>query len=249
MDEKIPNDDLLTQLLRKAWPSSTCPPADRWLEVLEHRLDGSEAERLNAHADTCPACASERKLCAAFFADAEDAAASNEDVDFVVERLRATRAAAKDNVVPLPQNRWRVAQPLLGLAAAAALVLAILPLVGPLFTGGPELPDRGESSLVRGSTVALVSPVGDLRGPPEEFRWQRVENASRYRVIVREVDDNILWQQTVAPTDRLAVPGELAERLFAAVVYTWQVEAINDAGDRIAASEPTAFRLLPGSPQ
>ncbi|MEL7450120.1 MAG: hypothetical protein AAFN78_12980, partial [Pseudomonadota bacterium] len=187
-----------------------------------------------------------RKLCATFFADADSA---GDDVDFVVERLRATNPIGQNNVVSLPQSRWRIAQPLLGLAAAATLVLAILPLVGPLFTAGPALPDREESSLVRGSTVTIISPVGDLRSPPLEFRWQANEHASRYRVIVREVDDNVLWQQTVEATDSLAVPGELAERLFAAVVYTWQVEAINDAGARVAASEPTAFRLLPGSTQ
>jgi hypothetical protein len=79
---------------------------------------------------------------------------------------------------------------------------------------------------------------------PREFRWEGVEGARSYRVTLRAVDDTVLWQETVTvPSARL--PEDVARGLHPAVLYRWSVEALDERGARLAASEPVGFQVRP----
>lgn len=234
----------LAELLREAYASGDCPPAESWLELQAGNVDAAQAQWLEAHVASCNACAAERALCAAFTADGDDDVAED-DLDFVVKRLAAQRHSS-DNVVPMVARRRRLVQPLLALATAAALVLAVLPVIGPMLWDAPVLPPPEAGTVVRGTHITALEPTGGLSALPQALRWEPHSGAARYRATIRTVDDAILWQNTVPPSDSVEIPVSALEQMHAAVVYTWQVEALDERGNRIAASTPESFRVLPG---
>jgi len=58
------------------------------------------------------------------------------------------------------------------------------------------------------------------------------------------VDDTVLWEATVA-TPPARLPAEVIQELHRAVAYSWTVEALGPAGERLGASEPARFRARP----
>lgn len=124
------------------------------------------------------------------------------------------------------------------------LVLALG--VGLFFRAGqaPPLPDPGAGEVYRGGQVRPLGPSGEISEMPAEFRWEGVQGARSYRVTLLAVDDAVLWQETVtAPSARL--PEDVASRLHPAVLYRWSVEALDERGARLAASEPVRFLVRP----
>lgn len=229
---------IIAEYLPEAYSdNSDCPPPECWAAVINRDMPESEYERLGRHAQSCQACASERKLAERFL---EDLAESDEDVAWLVSRLEKSRPAA-GNVIRFPQRFGRYAQPLLGLAAAAMLALAFAPLLPTIDLGGAPTAPEGSGTL-RGATVTVVAPAGDLRSMPGQLEWRELEEARRYRLTLYAVDGEVLWRdQTNGAYDSIALPEELLQPY---TVYSWQVEALDDAGDIVAASRPTRFRVL-----
>ena len=64
-------------------------------------------------------------------------------------------------------------------------------------------------------------------------------------MVLKAVDDAVLWQETVTvPSARLTE--DVAAGLHPAVLYHWSVEALDERGARLAASEPVRFLVRPG---
>lgn len=151
-----------------------------------------------------------------------------------------------------PARSW----PLARLAAAAMLVLAAglgFQLMRP---EPPALPAPQAGQAVRGATIEILSPLGELAKPPAELRWAPWNDAAGYRVRILEVDGTTLWEerfpaaaQPGTPAETASLPGEVRARLQRAVTYRWTVEALGPASGldpaRLAVSEPAEFRVRP----
>jgi hypothetical protein len=142
---------------------------------------------------------------------------------------------------------------LAGRWAAAALVVVGLGLA---FEWGhrnfaPALPDRPDAlspDVVRSGEVRLVSPLGIVEVaaldqlPP--FAWRPVAGAATYRVEVRDVADELLWQGGSTGA-RLVAPPELRAKLATLVTYRWNVTAFDAGQIAIGHSAKASFRVEP----
>ena len=229
----------LSDSLHSAWDG--CPPPEDWLRLETGEVTPEERRRLEEHAARCPACSAEREM-ARLFAEAPEAG-QDEDVDYVVGKLEALNLPEKPIPLAFPSRR----RPALVWAARLAAVLVLALGVALFFRAGqaPPLPDPGAGEVRRGSQVRPIGPSGEISEMPGEFRWEGVQDAHSYRVTLRAVDDAVLWQETVTvPSARL--PQDVSGRLHPAVLYRWSVEALDERGARLAASEPVRFRVAPG---
>ena len=224
-----------------------CPPPVAFLEAEQKGAGRESRQRLEAHAGRCPACAAERDLAGAFDAGP----APQEDLDYVVSRLermhpeRTSSHPTSSKVLPLrPTERrsrlltaWRF-------AAAAAVLLG----VGWVLMGQrpPDVPSgEGQGVEVRGGgEVEILSPVGDLEALPGELRWVARPEASVYHVRLLGVEGTTLWEATV-PGASTPIPEEISRRMRRAVVYFWEVEALDSEDNMVARSRLTRFRALP----
>lgn len=233
-------------------PEAGCPPPEAFLEVEAGALSSEARRALDQHAERCPACAAERDLARLFDAAPEGADVRPEDLRFVVSRLEEASPVrpAAPNVVAFPGPRREVAPPSrsrswVRFAAAAVLVMAAGLGYRAFQVPEPALPAPEVGGVVRGGEVEAVSPLGEVAEIPGELRWvPPVEGAASYRVRLTAVDGAVLWEGTaLAPSLRL--PAEAAGRLHRAVVYTWTVEALGPAGERLASSGPVTFKVKP----
>jgi hypothetical protein len=224
----------LSDSLHSAWsPETGCPSPEDWLRLETGEATPDERRKLEEHAARCPACAAEREM-ARLFAEAPE---KNEDVDFIVAKLEALNLPGKPIPLAFPNRR-----PALTWAARLAALIVLAIGVALFFRAGqaPPLPDRGASEVYRGADLRPLGPSGEISEMPREFRWEGVEGARSYRVSLRAVDDTVLWQETVTvPSARL--PEGVAGGLHPAVLYRWSVEALDERGARLAASEPVGF--------
>lgn len=137
-------------------------------------------------------------------------------------------------------------------AAAAIVVIGL----GLAFEWGhrsfaPALPDRSDAlspDVVRSGEVRLDTPVGvvEVAGidslPP--FTWRPVAGATSYRLELRDVADDLLWQgDSTAAT--LVAPPELRAKLATLVTYRWNVTALDAAQSAIGHSAIASFRVEP----
>lgn len=255
------------RLLRQALePGPACPPL---AELLDTQFAGAQtpaAEALRAHAAGCPACAAELALAAAADA-APHSTAEAQEIAWVAQRLTTPQPASRiepkapaGRVLPMaPKIAARAKRAkasggqgelsLWSRWAAAALVVIGLGLV---FEWGhrsfaPALPgaaDALRSDVVRSGEVLLDAPAGVVTSRLTGFSWRAVDGAASYRLEVRDVAGDLLWQGNVA-SPRLAAPAELETKLESFVTYRWSVVALDVAGSPVAQSAIVSFRLEP----
>jgi hypothetical protein len=259
-------DRLLRQALQ---PGPGCPPLSELLDTLFGGATTPAAEALRVHVAGCPACAAELELASAVDA-APRSASEEQEIAWVAERATLPQSApVAPRNSPAPQlarvlpmaaavaaraqrakrsdgrgemslwSRW---------AAAAMIVLGL----GLAFEWGhrnfaPALPGAAEalrSDVVRSGEVLLDAPVGVATSRPSEFSWRAVDGVASYRIEVRDVAGDLLWQGA-ATMPRLAPPPELEAKLESFVTYRWSVTALDASGSSVAQSAPTAFRFEP----
>ena len=157
--------------------------------------------------------------------------------------VKATGELASNEAALTPQatRRWRRWPLPVGLAAAAALVLLLVPRGG----------DDGSSPGLREPTVtSTIAPV-PLTPPPgasvarvDRLVWSGVPGAERYRVRLYDSEGSVLW--TIETADTSAALSD-SVGLRPGVSYFWRVEAQSE-WMRWAASDLVAFRIV-GSPR
>lgn len=226
----------LSDSLREAMSSEDCPPPEEYLRLAAGEVTPEERRRLEGHAERCQACAAERELARVFHAGPEE---GGEDLDFVVGRLESLRLHETPRPLELrPRRRPAIVRWAGSLAALVALAVGLS-----LFLQSrqaPPLPEPGRDEVFRGAEIEALQPSGEFPEVPRQFRWSAIEGAASYRVTLRAVDETVLWQESVTqPPARL--PEEVARGLHPAVQYAWTVEALNERGERLAASEPVRF--------
>lgn len=183
-------------------------------DFVDGRLSTEARVPVVAHLLACSRC---RMIVAAagnVLGDAEVAAA-----------LPSARPAARP-------RRWFLP---VGAAAAAALLLAILPRTA---NDPDSLPVLREPAV---TTTVAPMPIAP-RGPTDladKLVWTSVPRAERYRLLLYTGDGALLW--TLDTSDTLAVlPGSIA--LTPGTVYLWKVEAQTE-WKRWAASDLVEFRI------
>lgn len=139
-----------------------------------------------------------------------------------------------------PARRWPRA-----LVALAATVLLAIGLAFQLRAPrAPELPSTVESGVLRSIRVQPLFPAGTLEQAPATLAWRASAQADTYRVEIRRIGYDLVWQSETESTV-IAIPSRVQDELDAGVVYTWRVEAL-EGESVIARSEAVRFEVTLG---
>jgi len=161
------------------------------------------------------------------------------------QRTSARRWAPKDG----RSTERRRRSDLYDLGRTIAIGLLVFGLFFTLYLASqrpPSLPERVPDSVIRGTVVEPISPIGEIGAVPRELRWRPVKDAHHYEARLLAVDESTIWRgSTKYP--RLVLPEELRERLHLRVVYFWMIEAFDEHGSRLSGSERVSF--LVGDPR
>jgi hypothetical protein len=188
-------------------------------------------DRLRAielHPARGPGCLDELAIAAAV-----DGAASAETIEHLsrcaacrtqvahLSRLLGVDSVA-DEVDRLERRRpagWPSGRALIGLAAAAAVVLlAVIPV---LPRSGDDADGFRDEAPVAASAVPLLREP-DLTGTGPGLRWSSVTSATQYRVTVFDAEGALVWSTETSDTSA-TIPADV--RLAPATQYWWRVEA------------------------
>lgn len=241
--------DPVGELLRRAYARGvTCPPPEVFLENAWRELPASEGRRIEEHAKGCPACSAERDL-ARTFDDPDDAEdVRSEDVAYVVSKLGSGGGANAQVVVPFASARApaRARASARWWLAAAAMFVAAIGTVTTYRSLAPKLPSRAGKDTLRGAVVEAEGPLGEVATLPRTLRWSAVEGAASYTVRIKAVDGVVLWEAST-PKPSVDLPEDVRKLMHPAVVYSWEVDALDAQAARIASSGEARFRARPGA--
>ena len=242
MPNRKPDDELLAAALAG---SPDCPH----VEELERLLAEGAPVALQQHVDACAHCRTELELLRSFQSNtvrAEEKTA----VETIAARLKArsSEIIAPRTVAEERQPWWKAAFTMRWLTPAAAAMALVLVGAGVLL----ELRQNRQPALVTGSggtevlrstTIAIITPVGDLHEKPSEIRWEAVSHAARYQVRILGVDRQQLWSGETT-SNAVALPANAKALIVPMKTLLIQVGAYDSAASKIAESEAVRFRLL-----
>jgi hypothetical protein len=242
MLNRRPDDELLAAVLAG---TKDCPP----LEDLERLLNEEAPWPLKQHVDGCTRCQTELQMLRAFTAS-EVAEHEKAAVSSIAARLqsRSSEIITSRPAVDERQSWWQLILAMRWMTPAAATVAIALLVAGvaiELRQGRqPLLNTRlGRTEIMRSSSIAILSPVGDLREKPREIRWEAAPNSTRYQIRIMEVDRAELWSGQTTGT-RIEVPARVETLIVPWKTLLVQAEAFDADGRKIAESEPVRFRFL-----
>lgn len=212
-------------------------PACISLERLGTELTAAE----RAHVDECARCQAELALWEAFNEPSRDDDAERESVEWIVARLQQARIAARAAGVPTPARKvgFPPFRALLGVAAAI-MVAATLGYV--VWDGEPAVGPPVTEQVYRTASIEIVSPSGDIAGPPTALVWVASPAAARYDVRVQEVDGVVMWRAT-SLSPRVDLPDDVISRIVPGKTLMWEVTALDDSGKAVAQSGAQRFRV------
>ena len=188
------------------------PATQELAAYLEHRLDDASRGRVESHLVECDQCRRD-----------------------VVDGERVLRSA--------PGRRTAARRPVAlraGLAAAAALLLTVLPRDEPR-DGQPV--ERGPDAPVGtpAPAIVVVEPTDATRltAPPATFVWRRAPGVSLYKFTLTDEQGRVLWSASTQDTV-LKPPASLVAPTSAR--YYWYVDALRADGSAVS-SGVQAFRV------
>jgi hypothetical protein len=263
--------ELLASAYRRG-DGNACPALELLAATAAGEAEPADRAAVLAHAAECAACDAELEVASRLGVDPLSKDGLETD-QAAVERI-AARLAARDLVRRPVAPRLSLAPPAgpaietavapdrtsdrasraSWLVAAAGLVLAVgAAAVWWLGPGRPPaLPEPASTTVTRGTTLRLESPLGEVDQLPQAFVWERLPAASEYELRLFAVDGRELGRLTVpAPAggEHVAVAldgGTIASiPLEAAVRYEWQVAALDAEGATHAVSQRASFRAKP----
>jgi hypothetical protein len=196
-----------TRSLERRVETPDCPDELTLADFVERRLNNDQRDSVVAHLLTCARCRSV---------------------------LRATSREVANSVAPArPSRRWALP---VGLAAAAALVLLLLPR-------GDSSPSTGLREPTLTSTIAPI-PIAPAPGETvtavNRLVWSGVPGAERYRVRLYDREGSTLWTGETTDTS-VALADSI--RLEPRVPYFWRVEAQAEPL-RWTASDLVSFQVV-----
>lgn len=240
MSDLRPEEQRFLQAAFAAGPA--CLSIEQLAALAAGDLTGDAAQSAQRHVDACPHCMTEFGMLREF-ETARPAADEAAGVRWVSQQLAGMQ-------LPLPPvrepRRNRIGEWFAGLMApqyrmawGAALVLAV---AAGLYLRPPQ-PGRPvfdpSQQVLRSHNVTLDGPAGELALAPAQFRWQKVEGASMYRVRLLDVTGKQLWSLETTET-----AAEVPSEVRAGHAYKWDVVAQNAAGAVLAESPLQDFHIL-----
>ena len=127
-----------------------------------------------------------------------------------------------------------------GFALAAAAVILSVGLASQWRTR--HLEPVGETGVTRSATIRVETPLDHLAAAPAEIRWQAVEGAGAYEILIAEVDRTVVFHKNFT-TPVLPVPLELGSLLVPGKSLTLKITARDAAGKELATSGPLSLRV------
>lgn len=199
-------------VLERRTATLDCPDEAVLADFVDGRLNAGQRAPVITHLLSCARCRGLVKATARFVAE----------------------TAAEPTWLGRRWVRWSVP---LGLAAAAALVLFVLP------RGHDDGPTPGLREPTVTSTIApvpITPPPGAAVARVDRLVWSSVPGAERYRVRLYDGEGSVLWTVETADTSA-ALPDSV--RLQPRVSYFWRVEAQAE-WMRWAASDLVPFQIV-----
>ncbi len=227
----MPNLNKDDELMRWALEATAeCPPLDQLVQA-------SRPAQVESHLKECAHCKSELALYLEFEA-AEVRPEEAADLRWVAAE---TAKNVKHAISPAPW--WKLIFPPQVSMGIAALLVVVAGTMMTRSTREPVFPGEIPSvSTLRATSIQLLEPVEDINLAPSLFRWEKLTQATSYRVIVFEVDHVELWSGNSAPAT-LTVPDTLKKQLLPGKTVLWKVVAFDGQGKQIAESETKKFRV------
>lgn len=214
-------------------PTSQCVALERLGAEL------TAAERI--HVETCARCQAELALWQAFNEPSRNQA-ETEAVEWIVTRLQHARLASPRSAASPPAQRFARTH-FRGLLGVAAAIMVAVTLGYVVWDREPAVgPSVGEQ-VYRTASIDIVSPSGDIAGPPKELVWVASPAAVRYDVRVQEVDGIVIWRAT-SLSARVDLPDDVIVRVVPGKTLIWDVIALDDSGRAVAQSGAQRFRVL-----
>jgi len=247
-DRALEDRELWRQALE---PTAACPVPEELVRVSREVPHDSAATR--AHVEGCVQCQTELALVKEFQSattDPGEAAAVSwitAELERRFERILTASSAAPVAVLhkPVPwyrrfdRGRFRV-------AALTAAGLLILLGVGLNLRGvqEPELNSKsaGGAVVLRSEELIALAPIGNLKQPPAELRWQAAPGAAHYLVKVMEVDRTELWKSESTETS-ISLPAAIRKAIVPGKTLLWQVTAMSADRRTLGSSKTLSFRL------
>ena len=139
------------------------------------------------------------------------------------ELVESQRAIA---TVPPARRVNRIWYGLIGLAAAAAIVIAVWPRGD--IERAPQPVERNTPPAASAGAVAIVSPApdGPLDASSRTFTWRR-DDGSSYKITVTDETGKSIWSQTTSDTTAVL---PLSIELTPGSRYFWYVDALRPDG-------------------
>jgi len=195
------------------------PDNDTLLALADGHLEPPHALEIGRHVQLCPECA-------LIVQRAGERIETPDDLTWARAERELDRRAAPWK--PARRLRWHAVGLAATLVIAAGLGWVLL------------LPPAGIDPTVRGTGLSAVSPAAIVT-ELDEFAWTTFPLAARHRVTLAQ-DETVVWQQSTTG-HHLEPPDNVTNALEAGVSYRWRVEALDDSGQVLTASDWTEFEL------
>ena len=126
--------------------------------------------------------------------------------------------------------------------SACVLLFVVVGIVPVLNIKSPTPQFVMDSQSVRGSSLALISPVKNTQNIPSEFSWENLGEGIEYKIyIYKDMDtDNLLWSASTSDTS-ISLPEDIKILLKSGETYSWEVKAFSQEGSLIATSNKVLF--------
>lgn len=124
----------------------------------------------------------------------------------------------------------------LSVVALAVILFWLMPAQRP---APPHFVLDGED-ILRGETLALISPVIDVKTAPALFEWRALDGAAEYKVSL--YGQSPIWSAMTKDT-KIDIPEEVKAKLEPGQKYSWQVKAFSAQGLLISVSSRVHFQI------
>jgi hypothetical protein len=124
----------------------------------------------------------------------------------------------------------------LSVIALAVILFWLMPARRP---APPHFVLDGED-ILRGETLALISPVIDVKTAPALFEWRALDGAADYKVSL--YGQSPIWSAMTKET-KIDIPEEVKAKLEPGQKYSWQVKAFSAQGLLISVSSRVHFQI------
>lgn len=198
-----------------------CPSREAFEKSFRTDATLEERERMVDHALACPSCRARMDV----LLDARlDIASRGRKLRSLakasLDEMKA-RAGSRASSESRPRGAWL--KPAAAFGALLAVALAAAFLSGLLPLGDGVLRDGESGGLV------LLSPKGEIKGFPTEFRWEAPVEADAFQIEVIDDQLSVIVPKTGTAERFYSLPIGWESRFVPGRTYIWSVQAYDDA--------------------